>query len=75
MAMHTLMVHAHPQHVQLLKSVLVLYVGPDQILPLTSALGAIVGVVLMFWHRLLGWVRKAWQFSSTKLRSVRKRGA
>jgi hypothetical protein len=30
-----------------------LYVGPDQIMPLTSVLGAIVGVVLMFWNRLV----------------------
>ncbi len=75
MAMHGLAVHAHPQHFQLLKSIIVLYVGPDQILPLTSALGAIVGVLLMFWHRLLGWLRKAWQFTVTKFRSVLKRGA
>jgi hypothetical protein len=31
-----------------------LYVGPDQILPLTSVLGAIVGVLLMFWNRVVG---------------------
>jgi hypothetical protein len=39
-----------------------LYVGPDQILPLTSVLGGVVGVVLMFWQRLTGIVRKAVQF-------------
>ena len=31
-----------------------LYVGPDQIMPLTSVLGAIVGIALMFWNRLVG---------------------
>lgn len=31
-----------------------MYVGPDQILPLTSVLGAILGVLLMFWNRVLG---------------------
>lgn len=35
-----------------------LYVGPDQIMPLTSALGALVGIALMFWNRLLGLVHK-----------------
>jgi len=36
----------------------VLYIGPDQIMPLTSVLGAIVGVALMFWNRLVGLVHK-----------------
>ncbi len=35
-----------------------LYVGPDQILPLASVFSAIVGVALMFWQRLMGVVRK-----------------
>lgn len=35
----------------------VLYVGPDLILPLTSAFAAIVGVLLMFWHRVMGLLR------------------
>jgi hypothetical protein len=37
----------------------VLYIGPDQIMPLTSVLGALVGIALMFWNRLLGLVHKA----------------
>jgi hypothetical protein len=36
-----------------------LYIGPDQILPLTSVLGAITGLALMFWNRLLGVVRRS----------------
>ena len=35
-----------------------LYVGPDQIVPLTSVLGAIVGVGLMFWGRLVAFACK-----------------
>ena len=31
----------------------VLYIGPDQIMPLTSVLGAIAGIALMFWNRLV----------------------
>ncbi len=42
--------------------IVLLYVGPDQILPLASVLGAIVGVVLMFWRYTVGWVRKLVQF-------------
>jgi hypothetical protein len=40
---------------------IVLYVGPDLMLPLTSAFAAIAGVVLMFWHRVVGLVRTTWQ--------------
>jgi hypothetical protein len=32
----------------------VLYIGPDQIMPLTSVIGAIVGIALMFWNKLVG---------------------
>ena len=37
---------------------ILLYVGPDQIMPLTSVLGAIVGIALMFWNRLVGLAHK-----------------
>jgi hypothetical protein len=40
---------------------IVLYVGPDLMLPLTSALAAVAGVVLMFWHRVTGVLRAGWQ--------------
>lgn len=35
-----------------------LYIGPDQIMPLASVLGAIVGVALMFWNRLVSLAHK-----------------
>ena len=38
--------------------VIVAYVGPDQIMPLTSALSAVIGLALMFWTRLAGLVHK-----------------
>jgi len=47
-----------PEHFWL---VLVLYVGPDQILPLTSLLGAIVGIILIFWRYVVGLAGKVWQ--------------
>ncbi len=40
---------------------LLLYIGPDVFLPLASALAAVVGVILMFWQRLVGWVRSLWR--------------
>jgi hypothetical protein len=46
-----------------LDGVVLAYVGPDQILPLTSFFGAVVGVLLMFWNRVVGLyvrVRRLW---------------
>ena len=40
---------------------MLLYIGPDLLLPFTSAIAAALGVVLMFWHRLTGWVRSLWR--------------
>lgn len=37
-----------------------LYIGPDAFLPLTSALAAIAGLALMFWNRVVGFARKLW---------------
>jgi hypothetical protein len=36
----------------------ILYVGPDQLLPLTSILGAIGGAVMIFWRQVVGLVRR-----------------
>jgi hypothetical protein len=41
--------------------VIFLYVGPETILPLTSALAALVGFFLMFWRRCVGVIRKIWR--------------
>ena len=43
-----------------------LYVGPDLILPLTSALAAVAGVLLMFWQRVMGAVRSVWTMVSQR---------
>lgn len=37
-----------------------LYIGPEAFLPLTSAIAAIVGIVMMFWNRVVGLARKIW---------------
>jgi hypothetical protein len=44
----------------------VLYIGPDQVLPFTSFVGAAIGVVLMFWNRLVGVFRRMRKPSSEK---------
>jgi len=40
---------------------IILYIGPDVFLPLASALAAIAGVAMMFWQRLVGWMRALWR--------------
>jgi hypothetical protein len=50
-----------------LQTVLLVYISPDQILPLTSALGAVVGVVLIVWHQLVAFLRKGWQWVKSRL--------
>jgi hypothetical protein len=36
-----------------------MYLGPDTALPFASALAAIAGVLLMFWHRTVSAVKGA----------------
>ena len=50
----------------ILGAVVPLYVGPDQLMPLVSALGAIIGVLLMFWHRAVDLGRRAWRCITKK---------
>ena len=35
-----------------------LYVGPDQLMPLTSVLGAIGGAVMIFWRQVSAFGRR-----------------
>jgi len=41
--------------------IMMLYIGPETMLPLVSALAAIGGVLLMFWHRFVGVLRRLWR--------------
>jgi undecaprenyl pyrophosphate phosphatase UppP len=56
-----------------LLSVILLYAGPDQILPLMSVIGAIFGVLLVFWQRFVSLVRRVSQYFMRKLRPVAKK--
>ncbi len=44
--------------VPLLALSLALYVGPDQLLPLTSILGAIAGAILIFWRHVVSYTKR-----------------
>ena len=48
-----------------------LYVGPDLMLPLTSALAAIAGVLLMFWQRFVGALRSVCNLFSQRNKAPR----
>jgi hypothetical protein len=39
-------------------AVVMLYVGPDQLMPLASVLGAIGGAIMIFWRQLQGVFRR-----------------
>ena len=55
--------------------VVLAYVGPDQIMPLTSVLGALVGIALMFWNRLVGLAHKARALFSRRAEEPQKPSA
>ena len=38
------------------------YLGPDAMMPLASALAAIVGVAVMFWHKTVGLLKGAFRW-------------
>ena len=44
-----------------------LYVGPDAILPLASAVAAVVGVLLLFWRYVVGLVRRTFRLFREKV--------
>lgn len=37
---------------------MILYVGPDALLPLASILGAIGGAIMIFWRQVVGLARR-----------------
>ena len=50
-----------------------LYAGPDQLLPLASFLGAVIGVLLIGWQRLVMFGRRVFQFLSSKVQPAGKK--
>lgn len=50
-----------------------MYVGPETLMPLASALAAIAGILLLFWRRLLAFFRITFQTISRRFSSSRSR--
>ncbi len=44
-----------------------LYIGPDALMPLASAIAAAFGMALMFWRRLLAFARVAFRALGSRL--------
>ena len=45
-----------------------MYLGPDALMPVASAIAAVLGFILMFWRRLVGAVRLLAQRLSLRIR-------
>ena len=54
-------------------ALLALYIGPDVLMPVASAIAAAVGFLLMFWHRTVAVVKRL--FASVRDALGRKPGA
>lgn len=52
-----------------------LYSGPDQILPMLSIVGAVIGFLLMWWRRLVTLARRAWNNAFRKSPPLAKKPA
>ena len=50
-----------------------LYAGPDQLLPLASFIGAVIGVLLIGWQRLVMFVRRVFHLLARKFQSPAKK--
>jgi hypothetical protein len=48
-------------------AIVILYVGPDQIIPLSTFIGTALGFALIYWNKLVQWVRKISQLLSSKM--------
>jgi hypothetical protein len=44
-----------------------MYIGPDAMIPLASALAAVTGFLLMFWRRTIGLMRMGAQLVTRKV--------
>ena len=41
-----------------LRAIAFLYLGPETVMPLTSALAAVLGVLLIFWRSMVGFFKR-----------------
>ncbi len=54
-------------------AIILLYSGPDQIVPLLSVIGAVIGFLLIWWRRFTSLVRRAWQSVFKRTRAPEKK--
>ena len=54
---------------------MLLYAGPDQIIPLTSAIGTALGFALVFWSKIVRLVLKIWDSFLGKSEADHSEGA
>lgn len=54
-------------------ALILLYAGPDQLLPLASFIGAVIGVLLIGWQRLVMFVRRVLHLFAKKFQSSTKK--
>ena len=57
--------------IEISNTLLLLYGGPDQLIPIASVLGAIIGFLLIVWQRVFGLLRRAFKFVGAKLRNTK----
>ena len=50
-------------------SVFLLYAGPDLLLPLASIVGTIIGILMIGWQRVLGFMRTAFNSVMQRFRT------
>ena len=48
-----------------------MYVGPETLMPLASALAAVVGVLLMFWRKTVAVARTTFRFMARQFSRLR----
>lgn len=48
--------------------IIILYLGPETMMPVASALAGIIGAVLMFWQRLVRLTRRLACYIKTRMR-------
>jgi hypothetical protein len=47
--------------------IFLLYLGPQTVLPLASIFAALIGVLLMFWRHIFGFLKRVFKFIRRKL--------
>ena len=47
---------------------IILYLGPETMMPVASFLAGIIGAVIMFWQRLVRWARRFTRYFKSRSR-------